>query len=145
MTSSRISSFSSEILLLFCWCTSFDTIKFCDLFNLERFLFLKIILIYLKFSFQIISSMIFQKIVFDSRFSLYKLSLCHRHKKKLFTYWRINNLFLKSIANLNFSKSWLDFDIKKSRFVLIHIKFYSIFNNNQIEKIRLSIYCIIFH
>jgi hypothetical protein len=125
---------------------SFDIIRFCDLLDLEWFLFLKIILIHSRFSSQIASLVIYQRIAFDSYFLSYKLSLCHRNKRrKSINHWRISNLSLKSIANLNFSESWSDFDIKESRLVLIRIKLYSTFNNNRVEKISSSIHCIILH
>jgi hypothetical protein len=145
-TSSSISSLSSEILSLSCWCTSSDTVKFCDLLDLEWFLFLKIISIFSRFSFQIVSLIFFQRIAFDSHFSLYKLSLYHRHRRKeSINHWWINNLFLKMIAILNLSESWSNFDIKESRLALIHTELYSVFNNNRIEKIRSSIHCIALH
>jgi hypothetical protein len=143
---SSISSFSNKILLLSCWCTSFDTVKFCDLLDFEWFLFLKIILIHSRFSFQIVSLIIFQRIAFDSHFSSYKLSLCHRHKRKeSINHWRISNLFLTLIAVLNFSESWSNFDIKESKFALSCTESYSTFNNNRDEKIRSNIHCIAFH
>jgi hypothetical protein len=58
---------------------------------------------------------------------------------------RISNLFLRSTANLNFSKSWSDFDIKESKLVLTRIESYLIFNSDRVEKIRSMIHCITFH
>jgi hypothetical protein len=143
---SNISSLSSEILSLFCWCMSLDTIRFCDLLDFEWFLFLKIISIFSRLSFQIASLIIFQRIAFDSHFFSYELSLCRWHKRiKSINHWRINNLLLKSTADLNFSESWSDFDIKESRLALTRIKLYSTFNNNRIEKIRWMIHCITSH
>jgi hypothetical protein len=47
-------------------------------------------------------------------FFSYTLLLCHRHKRKeSINHWRINNLLLRSIADLNFSESWSNFDIKE--------------------------------
>ncbi len=143
---SNISFLSSEILSLFCWCMNFDKVKSFDLLDFEWFLFLKIILIHSRFLFQIVSLVIFQRIAFDSRFLSYKLSLCYRHKRKeSINHWRINNLCLRSTADLNFSRSWSNFDIKESRLVLTRIKSYLIFNNDRVEKIRSMIRCITSH
>ncbi len=143
---SSISFLSNEILSLFRWCMNSDIIRFCDLLDFEWFLFLKIISIHSRLSFQIASLMIFQRIAFDSRFLSYKLSLCHRHKRKeSINHWQISSLLLRSIAILNLSESWSNFDIIKSKLALTRIKLYSTFNNNQIEKNRSSIHCIILH
>jgi hypothetical protein len=138
--------FQSEILSLFCLCMSSDKVRSCDFLDREWFLFLKISSIHSRFSFQIVSLVIFQKIAFDSYFFSYNLLLCHRHKrKKSINHWRISNLLLRSTANLNFSASWLDFDIKESRLALLRKELYSAFNNNRVEKIRSSIHCITLH
>ncbi len=75
-------SFLRDEILSFSKCTNFDTIRFFCWFDLELFLFLKIILIFLKSSFQISSLVISQNISFDLNFSSCRLSLCHSHKKK---------------------------------------------------------------
>jgi hypothetical protein len=88
----------------------------------------------------------FSRITFDSRFLSCKWSLCRSHKKrKSINHLRISNSLLKSIADSNLLESWLNFDIKESRFVLTRTELYSIFNNNRIEKIRSSIHCIAFY
>jgi hypothetical protein len=124
---------------------SFDTVRFCDSLDLEWFFFLKIILIHSRFSFQIASLIIFQRIVFNSHFFSYKLSLCHRQRKESVNYWRISDLLLRSTANLDFSSSWSDFDIKESRLILTRIKLYSTFNSSRVEKFRSSIHRIVLH
>jgi hypothetical protein len=127
-------------------CTSSDKVRFFCWLDFEWFLFSEIISILLAFSFRIVSSVIFQTIAFDSCFLSWKLSLCHRHRKReLINHWQISNSFLRSTADSNLLESWLNFDIKESRLALICIESYSIFNSNRIEKIRSNIHCIASH